>query len=195
MSKDNKDKEMICGLTADERDLLQQELRGLPDMMPPRGVWQRIREQAEAEGLGHTGRNASADDMERRDWTRRCCRAGRTPGAGHDGAARSRPALRNRRYRPANIPSVTALQALMVESRQLETDLRSMPEQPQGAPGRDGGNDFRDRGPHRGHRLTSSMIRRITMTEEDKEIFWRERVRLMKLLVGLRYAQAQRTGY
>jgi hypothetical protein len=33
------------------------------------------------------------------------------------------------------------------------------------------------------------------MTDADKEIFWRERVRLMKLLVGLRYAQAQRTGY
>ena len=35
----------------------------------------------------------------------------------------------------------------------------------------------------------------IRMTETEKEIFWRERVRLMKLLVGLRYAQAQRTGY
>ena len=35
----------------------------------------------------------------------------------------------------------------------------------------------------------------IQMTDADKELFWRERVRLMKLLVGLRYAQAQRTGY
>ena len=35
----------------------------------------------------------------------------------------------------------------------------------------------------------------IRMTDEEKEIFWRERVRLMKLLVGLRYAQAQRTGF
>ena len=33
------------------------------------------------------------------------------------------------------------------------------------------------------------------MTAEEKNIFWRERVRLMKLLVGLRYAQAQRTSY
>ena len=55
MSKDKKDKEMICGLTADERDLLQQELMGLPDVVPPRAVWQRIREQAEAEGLINTG--------------------------------------------------------------------------------------------------------------------------------------------
>ena len=51
MSKDRKDKEMICGLTADERHLLQQELNDLPDVMPPRAVWERIREQAEAEGL------------------------------------------------------------------------------------------------------------------------------------------------
>ena len=51
MSKDKKDKEMICGLTADERDLLQQELRALPEIMPPRDVWKRIREQGEAEGL------------------------------------------------------------------------------------------------------------------------------------------------
>ena len=55
MSKDKKDKEMICGLTADERDLLQQGLRGLPDVMPSRAVWQRIREQAEAEGLVKQG--------------------------------------------------------------------------------------------------------------------------------------------
>ena len=32
MSSDKKDKEMICGLTADERDLLQLELNGLPDV-------------------------------------------------------------------------------------------------------------------------------------------------------------------
>ena len=51
MTKDVKDEEMICGLTADERDTLRSGLRGLPDTMPPRAVWHRIREQAEAEGL------------------------------------------------------------------------------------------------------------------------------------------------
>ena len=35
----------------------------------------------------------------------------------------------------------------------------------------------------------------IQMTPGDEEIFWRERVRLMKLLVRLRYAQAQRTAF
>ena len=51
MSKDKKDEEMICGLTMDEQDLLRRELRDLPETMPPRVVWDRIREQAEAEGL------------------------------------------------------------------------------------------------------------------------------------------------
>ena len=32
------------------------------------------------------------------------------------------------------------------------------------------------------------------LSPEEQEIYWRERVRLMKSLVGLRYAQAQRTA-
>ena len=51
MSKGRKDKDMICGLTAEEHEVLQRELRALPETMPPRAVWNRIREQAEAEGL------------------------------------------------------------------------------------------------------------------------------------------------
>ncbi len=35
----------------------------------------------------------------------------------------------------------------------------------------------------------------LQMTQEEKELFWRERVRLMQLLVQLRYAQAQRIAY
>ena len=42
---------MICGLTADERDVLLQGLDEVAETMPPRVVWNRIREQAEAEGL------------------------------------------------------------------------------------------------------------------------------------------------
>ena len=33
------------------------------------------------------------------------------------------------------------------------------------------------------------------LTSEEEEIFWRERVRLMKLLVSMRYAQAHRTAF
>ena len=35
----------------------------------------------------------------------------------------------------------------------------------------------------------------LQMTAGDREIFWSERVRLMKLLLQLRYAQAQRAAY
>jgi len=35
----------------------------------------------------------------------------------------------------------------------------------------------------------------VQMTDGDREIFWRERVRLMKLLLQLRYAQAQRAAF
>ena len=54
MSKDSKDKEMICGLTADEHEVLRRGLDTLPETVPPRAVWERIREQAEAEGLIRT---------------------------------------------------------------------------------------------------------------------------------------------
>ncbi len=51
MGNEGKDEEMICGLTVDERDLLMRELNDLPQTMPPRIVWNRIREQAQAEGV------------------------------------------------------------------------------------------------------------------------------------------------
>jgi hypothetical protein len=86
------------------------------------------------------------------------------------------------------------LQTLMVESRQLESDLRSLPDAP--------------RVMQAGTALTISGIEdRIAaidyqlndpgyvMSGEEEEVFWRERVRLMKLLVRLRYAQAQRTAF
>jgi hypothetical protein len=34
----------------------------------------------------------------------------------------------------------------------------------------------------------------VLLSDGDREIFWRERVRLMKLLVQLRYAQTQRAA-
>jgi len=194
MSKDKKDKEMICGLTADERDLLQQELRGLPEVMPPRVVWQRIREQAEAEGLINTG-------VMRRPMT---WNGGLGLAAAVALAAILAPAMMNS-PEPIGItePPVSqatndipfnALQSLMVESRQLESDLRSLPEEPRV---RQAGtvatiSEIEDRIAAIDYQLNDATV---TMTDEDEHIFWRERVRLMKLLVGLRYAQAQRAGY
>jgi hypothetical protein len=194
MSKDKKDKEMICGLTADERDLLQQELRGLPDAMPPRAVWHRIREQAEAEGLIKTG-------VMRRPMT---WNSGLGLAAAVVLAATLVPVMMNSPQpggiteppasQAANDMPLNALQSLMVESRQLESDLRSLPEEPRV---RQAGmvatiSEIEDRIAAIDYQLNDTTV---TMTDEDKQIFWRERVRLMKLLVGLRYAQAQRAGY
>ncbi len=197
MSQDGKDKEMICGLTADERDLLQHELRRLPDVMPPRTVWERIREQAEAEGL--VRQSALRRPM---SWF-----GGLGLAAAVALLAVLVPVIMSGPGTPVSItePPITAatdgpglqlnaLQALMVESRQLESDLRAMPEAPRV---RTAGtvatiSEIEDRIAAIDYQLNDPGV---TMTPEEEEIFWRERVRLMKLLVGLRYAQAQRTGY
>ena len=194
MSSDKKDEEMICGLTADERELLQTGLKGLSDVMPPRAVWHRIREQAEAEGL------ISQTRMRR-------------PMTWHGGvglaaavalAAVLVPVMMNTPEpqgvtepavaEPSNSVPVNALQALMVQSRQLESDLRSLPDEPRV---RQAGTvatiaDIEDRIAAIDYQLNDPSYQ---MTEEEQHIFWRERVRLMKLLVGLRYAQAQRTAF
>jgi hypothetical protein len=195
MSKDNKDEEMICGLTADEQLVLRRELRMLPDTMPPRAVWHRIREQAEAEGLIN------------QDYLRK-------PISWYSGvglaaaivlAAVLVPIMMNNPSAPpavteplnsqvTNSTPVNALQALMVESRQLESDLRALPNEPRVM---QAGtvttiSDIKDRIAAIDYQLNDPDIQ---MTSEETEVFWRERVRLMKLLVRLRYAQAQRTAY
>jgi len=195
MSNDKKDEEMICGLTADEQGVLRRELRMLPDTMPPRAVWHRIREQAEAEGLI------------KQDYLRK-------PMSWYSGvglaaaivlAAVLVPVMMNSPSAPpavtepqnsqvTNSSQVNALQALMVESRQLESDLRSLPNEPRVM---QAGtvttiSDIKDRVAAIDYQLNDPDIQ---MTSEETEIFWRERVRLMKLLVRLRYAQAQRSAY
>lgn len=193
MTGDSKDEEMICGLTVDEHDALQRELRELPDTMPPRAVWQRIREQAEAEGLL------------RRPMTRRPSTwyAGIGLAAAIAFAALIVPGLNDSlqpdlptlpENLPTNTTQLTALQALMVESRQLESDLRALPGQPRV---RRAGttatiSEIEDRIAAIDYQLNDSGAR---LSPGDEEIFWRERVRLMNLLLRLRYAQAQRTAF
>jgi len=194
MSSDGKEKEMICALTADEYDALQKGLRQLPDTMPPRAVWQRIREQAEAEGLMHTPR------MQRRStWF-----AGAGLAAAAVLAAVMLPGLINppgekfpvvpNNTSDTPVAQLTALQTLMVESRQLESDLRALPNEPRVM--RAGTvatiSDLEDRIAAIDYQLNDPEVR---MTPEDRELFWRERVRLMKLLLQLRYAQAQRAAF
>jgi len=195
MSKDKQDEEMICGLTADEQGVLRRELRMLPDTMPPRAVWDRIREQAEAEGLL------------KQDYLRR-------PMSWYSGVGLAAaivlavvlvPIMMNspatstavtvpQNSQVTNTTELNALQTLMVESRQLESDLRSLPAEPRVMQAGTTAtiSDITDRIAAIDYQLSDPDIQ---MTSEETEIFWRERVRLMKLLVRLRYAQAQRSAY
>ncbi len=195
MSNQGKDEEMICGLTVDERDLLMRELNDLPQTMPPRIVWNRIREQAAAEGLIRTtamqrpsnwfGGLAIAATVVMAvilvpRWTS-------TPELG--------PSMTEPRSTTAeNSLGITALQALMVQSQQLESDLRSLPDEPKVMRASTVSTiaDIENSVAAIDYQLNDSAV---PMTAEERELFWRERVRLMKSLVQLRYAQAQRTSF
>lgn len=193
MNRDGKDDEMICGLTADEHSALRNGLEALPDTMPPRVVWQRIREQAEAEGLlARRGRSRV------NGWYAGAGVAAAGVFAavillGHPGQQRTEfPATPTNAV--TNAVPVTALEALMVESRELEDDLRTLPSEPRVV--RAGTQAtilaIEDRIAAIDYQLSDPDVR---LSPEDEEIFWRERVRLMKSLVRLRYAQAQRSAY
>lgn len=193
---ESKDEEMICGLTVDERDALRRSLAALPDTTPPRAVWNRIREQAEAEGLINGRRprpNATwlagsglaaaavlAAIVMRPLWQTAEPEFSATPDPATTELVSEQP--------------LTVLEALMVESRELESDLRSLPAEPRVV--RAGTQatilDLEDRIGAIDYQLSNPAVE---LTAEEEEIFWRERVRLMKILVGLRYAQAQRTAF
>ena len=194
MTKDSKDDEMICGLTADERDALRQGLRGLPDTMPPRAVWHRIREQAEAEGL------IEKPALRRQStWY-----LGGSLAAAIVVAVIMVPRLFDEETVvyptiPENVGTsspirLNTLQTLMTESRELESNLRDLPAKPRVMRAGTAATiaNLEDRIAAIDYQLNDPESR---LTPEDEEIFWRERVRLMKLLVGMRYAQAQRTAF
>jgi hypothetical protein len=194
MTNDVKDEEMIYGLTVDERDALRDGLNSLPDTMPPRAVWHRIREQAEAEGLisRPVGKRPST-------WYLGGSLAAAVvlgvfilPGVLETPTPEFRPT-------PANVATnppmtLTTLQTLMTESRQLENDLRDLPAEPRVMRAGTAATiaNLEDRIAAIDYQLNDPEFQ---LTPEEEEIFWRERVRLMKLLVGMRYAQAQRTAF
>ena len=194
MTKDVKDEEMICALTADEHDALRQGLRELPDTMPPRAVWHRIREQAEAEGL-------IASPVARRPST---WYVGGSLAAAIVVAVLMVPGMFEQEpvvypTTPENVGSssplqLNILQTLMTESRELESDLRDLPDKPRVMRAGTAATiaNLEDRIAAIDYQLNDPESQ---LSPEDEEIFWRERVRLMKLLVGMRYAQAQRTAF
>jgi hypothetical protein len=193
MSSDRKDEEMICALTANERRALQRGLSELADTMPPRSVWHRIREQAEAEGLLRQSGPTS-----RRIWF---------GGAGLAAAALlvavmlpglirppADPGITVPQNLPTNTVEVSTLQTLMVQSRQLESDLRSLPDEPRVMRASTVAtiSDLEDRIAAIDYQLNDPDVK---MTSDDRTLFWRERVRLMNSLLQLRYAQAQRAAF
>ncbi|MEX2122336.1 MAG: hypothetical protein WD795_00450 [Woeseia sp.] len=193
-TKDEQDETMNCGLGIQERELLHERLRELPDTMPPRAVWQRIEAQARAEGLlayslpprfqwiFGTGMAAAVVLAVLRV-------AGPIDGADNE-VFPTEPAYSEQ----SSAVNLTTLNALMVESRELEQDLRSLPNQPQlvraGTAGTIAG--LEDQIAAIDYRLNEASIR---MTHEQMELYWRERVRLMNLLVQLRTAQAHRSAF
>jgi len=194
MNSDSKDEKMIYGLTADEHDALHRGLNELPDTMPPRIVWDRIREQAQAEGLirrpvgarpstWYGGLGLAAAAMLVVMLAPGMCETRPT-------GFPTEPPLDE----PTNSSALNGLSALMVQSQRLESDLRALPAEPRVMRASTIAtiSEIQDRIAAIDYQLSASEI---LMTPEEREIFWRERVRLMKSLVRLRYAQAQRTAF
>jgi hypothetical protein len=84
--------------------------------------------------------------------------------------------------------ALRSLNALMVQSQQLEQDLRSLPEQPQLVRAGTAATiaAVEDQIAAIDYRLNNSPVR---LSHAQMEVYWRERVRLMNLLVQLRTAQ------
>ena len=83
---------------------------------------------------------------------------------------------------------------LQAYSRQLESDLRALPAKPKVSRASTVAtmSEIEDRIAAIDYQLNDPTAK---WAEGDKEIFWGERVRLMKLLLQLRYAQAQRAAF
>jgi hypothetical protein len=161
-------------LTAEEHTALQKGLGQLAETMPPRAVWHRIREQAEAEGL------LQQTVMRKRStWY-----AGFGVAAAALLAAVMLPGTFQTPTGQGTNVSPVVMTDTPVELNALQTVMRA-------------GtiatiSDLEDRIAAIDYQLNDPTLR---MTPEDRELFWRERVRLMNSLLALRYAQAQRAAF
>ena len=185
---------MISGLGVRERELLHAKLRQLPETMPPRAVWQRIAAQARAEGL-------LKESFPRRFKLVAGAGLAATVVLAVLGVQDVRNGAESETFPTVptyaeqnNVVELNTLNALMVQSQELEEDLRALPSQPQlvraGTAATIAG--LEDQIAAIDYRLNEPSIR---MSHEQMEVYWRERVRLMNLLVQLRAAQAQRNGF
>lgn len=193
MINEEQDDDMNCGLAVAEHDLLQLKLGQLEDTVPPREVWKRIEAQARAEGLFAQSRTA-----ERLRWIGGAAIAASVAMLALNLLLTTPPVVDG--PFPTVPPESTAndgipdLNALKAESRDLERNLRLLPAEPavmkvstattiRELESRIAAIDFR------------LNDRTVALDQEQEQIYWRERVRLMNLLVQLRYAQAQRASF
>ncbi len=195
-SNEQQDETMICGLNIREHHVLRAKLRQLEDTVPPRAVWQRIEEQARAEGL------FAPRIMQRTKWL-----------AGVGLAAAVVLAVLNVPIAPvtdsgeqagvtvpdylevaANNDDMRGLNTLMVESRQIERNLRALPAQPSLVRASTALtiSELQDQVAGIDYLLNHPDLR---LSPEQEEIYWRERVRLMNSLLHLRTAQVQRMSF
>jgi hypothetical protein len=191
---DKQEDEMNCGLSVAERDVLQVKLGELVDTVPPRAVWQRIEAQAKAEGLF---RRRVGEGVK---WL-----SGAGIAAAVVLAVLNIPLMTpvvddgseiiNATPPPSIADSTPAdLNALMVQSQQIERDLRALPGQPSVVRASTAATitDLEDRIATIDYWLNQPDAQ---MSPEQTEIYWRERVRLMNSLLNLRRAQAQRMAF
>jgi hypothetical protein len=184
-------------LSADELERLKQGLDGLADTMPPRAVWHRIRAQAEAEGL-----LSKPVTYRRAKWLVGAAIAAavalavlRLPETVNPNVTEQLAVERTPSATPRSAPTNSVeLNALMVQSQQLEQDLRAITYQPRMMRASTAAiiSNLEDQIASIDYRLNHPAIR---MSPANEQLYWRERVRLMESLVKLRYAQVQRASF
>lgn len=187
---------MNSGLSIQERELLQTKLRQLEDTLPPRSVWQRIEEQARAERL------FTPRITERTKWLAGAGLAAavvlavlNVPVAPvTDNGPQQFPTEPEYAATMANSDDLRGLNALMVESQQIERNLRALPAQPSLVRASTAAtiSELQDQIAGIDYLLNHPGLQ---MSPEQEEIYWRERVRLMNSLLRLRTAQAQRMSF
>lgn len=191
---EKQDETMNCGLGVAEREILHSKLMALPDTPPPRAVWQRIEEQARAEGLFTSSR-----PIQRLRWISGAAIAATVAMIALNMPLTGTPVI-DEQTQFSDVPSdVEAsgprnLNALKVQSQILEQNLRLLPDDPSVMKVSTATTirELEDRIAAIDYRLND---RAVNLDSTQEEVFWRERVRLMNLLVQLRSARAQRTSF
>ena len=195
------DETVNCGLSMAERELLQSRLRELEDTPPPRAVWQRIEEQARAEGLFATQIAAPARWLAGAGLAAAVVLAvlnvpfgNLAVGPGNDAAGNGSVTVPPYEAVAGNQDDLRGLNALMVQSRQLERNLRALPAEPSVVRAGTAAtiSELQDQIAAIDYLLNHPDL---GLTPAQEEIYWRERVRLMNSLLQLRRAQTQRMSF